>query len=337
MIPADTPDLAIVVPTKNRKATLLQMLDRLATSTPGEGVELIVVDDGSTDSSAEAVGRLTFPKGWRVEVVRRSPSGPASARNAGASVAKSSVLLFLGDDSMPTQGLVEGHIRFHRDSPERERALLGLVEPCPPLDKQALQVWLHRSGAQFGYGNLRPGIVTPTCFWTSNVSLKRSLFEEAGGFDESFPHAACEDMELGLRLGRHGMELTYSDQVVAEHFHPTNLALTLIRMRRIGLSYRRLVELAPEMPAPPRPGSRHRLKALALEAMCAVSRSRVSADGTWRFLCDQVVREAYWDEAADDALPTIGSRLARRALQCPEANPPLAVEPQPVAVLGTAQ
>lgn len=223
-------------------------------------------------------------------------------------------------------GLVEGHLRYHRASPERHRALLGLVKPCPPLNLQPLQIWLHRSGTQFGYGDLKPGIVDPTCFWTSNISVKRTLFEEVGGFDESFPHAACEDTELGFRLARVGMELTYSNKIVVEHFHPTNLALTLARMRRVGLAYRRLVELAPEMPVPPRPSFRHRLKALALEASCMVSRAQASDAGAWRFLCDQVLREAYWGDEAE-ATPQTGRRLARLALEQPEANPPLDVLP----------
>jgi GT2 family glycosyltransferase len=325
------PQLAIVIPTRNRVDTLQRTLSLLATSAAEPAVELIVVDDGSSDGSADAVEGMEFPEGWRVGVIRASAKGPAAARNAGVDAASAPIVLFLGDDSMPAEGLVDHHVRFHLSEPGPKAALLGLVEPCPPLNRSRLQVWLHGHGAQFGYASLvSRSEVSPACFWTSNVSLKRELLLAAGGFDESFRDATCEDTELGLRLGRHGMRLTYDAAPRVWHFHPTNLTLTLERMRRMGAAFRKLTELAPEMPAPRRPDTRHRLKALGLETACRVSPPRAAAGMTWRFLCDQTVREAFWNEAPTESVgPRVGGTLARLALARPEANPPLQVEPQP--------
>lgn len=322
-------DLAIVIPTRNRRETLVRMLRSLVRHGPAGGTELIVVDDGSCDGSATGARALDFPTGWRVEVVSVEPGGPAAARNAGAARARAPVLLFLGDDSMCTPGLIEEHLRFHRDLPQQEAAMLGLVEPCPPLDQVDLQRWLHTAGVQFSYGSIEPGAsVSPACFWTSNVSVKRELFLGAGGFDESFRDAACEDAELGVRLARHGMELSHRAQALALHFHPTDLALTLTRMVRVGTAFRQLTELAPEIQKPPRPRFRHRLKAAALEAECRLASSRRARERTWRFLCDQMLREAYWEaRPAGGDLPMTGSRLARMALDWPESNPPTDVEP----------
>ena len=328
------PRLAIVIPTRDRRDILLRTLAGLGKLGPEAGVELIVVDDGSSEENRSAIKAIEFPADWRVAVIEREAAGPAAARNAGVAAARAPAVLFLGDDSLPTPGLIESHLDFHARHPEPQWAMLGLVRPCPPLDRVKLQTWLHEEGTQFGYARLQPGtLVEPTCFWTSNVSVKRELLIESGGFDESFSDAACEDAELGLRLARHGMQLIYDDDALALHFHPTDLSRTLSRMARVGVAYRRLVELAPEMAAPNRPGARHRLKAAALELRCRLVPDSAADASTWRFLCDEALREAYWsaDKAPSRGDFDIGGRLARMAVGRPEANPPLYVAPAATA------
>src|SRR3712207_9116347 len=58
--------------------------------------------------------------------------------------------------------------------------------------------------------------------YTTNVSLKRSLLEEAGGFDEELPFL-YEDLDLGRRLHDLGLDLRYAPDAVAEHRHPATL------------------------------------------------------------------------------------------------------------------
>jgi hypothetical protein len=184
--------------------------------------------------------------------------------------------------------------------------------PAPPLDESEFVRWLHTDGVQFGYGALSPGEVPADCFWTANVSAKAALLREAGGFDEGFTDAACEDTELALRLARAGMRLVYDPDARAEHYHPADLATTLDRMRRVGVAYRQLVERAPEVAVPSRPSHKHRVKSMALLAAGVVGQAR---ETTWRFLCDEALREAYWGvEPGSGRRLRIGDALARAAI-----------------------
>ena len=112
--------------------------------------------------------------------------------------------------------------------------------------------WLESGGPQFSFGDLTPGEPAPahTHFYTSNVSLKRELFLEVGGFDERFRYAAVEDIEFGVRLAEAGIELVYDPTLVVLHDHPTTLAQSLERMVRVGRSASLYNAIHPERPLP---------------------------------------------------------------------------------------
>jgi len=304
--------LSVVIPSRDRERVLSETLRRLVEQLAGRPAEVIVVYDGPSGErriAAETAGSSEVP----LQVVEQPPLGPAAARNRGLELARGAACLFLGDDAWPGEGLVDRHLEFHRDHPDAGDALLGLVVPAAPLDGSPFIRWLHTDGVQFGYGGLEAGVVPATCFWTANVSAKTELLRDAGGFDEAFTDAACEDTELGLRLAHAGMRLAYDPAALAHHYHPTDLAATLDRMRRVGLAYRVLESRAPELPMPRRPGPRHRLKAAALAPLASAGLAR---ERTWRFLCDEVQREAFWGvEAGAGRRLRIGEGLARVAIR----------------------
>jgi GT2 family glycosyltransferase len=304
-------ELSIVIPSRLRERVLSETLRRLVEQAKGRPVEVIVVYDGPS-AERRIAAETTVGSGVEVRIAEQEPRGPAAARNRGLAEAAGTATLFLGDDAWPAPGLIDRHLAFHREHPEPEAALLGRVAPAPPLDRAEFVRWLHTDGVQFGYGALAPGPVPPGCFWTANVSAKTELLRAAGGFDEAFTDAACEDAELGIRLARRGMRLVYDPEALAEHYHPADLETTLDRMRRVGVAYRLLVERAPEVEVPSRPAFKHRVKAAGLLAAGAVGQARKA---TWRFLCDEALREAYWDVApASGRRLRIGDSLARAAI-----------------------
>ena len=308
-------ELSVVVPSRQRERVLEETLRRALDQARGRPVEVIVVYDGP-GSERRIAGEIAGAE-TQLRVIEQPPLGPAAARNRGLVSAEGSACLFLGDDAWPRPGLIERHLEFHRAHPADGEAMLGLVEPATPLDRSAFIRWLHRDGVQFGYGRLGIGNVPPECFWTANVSAKTALLHDAGGFDEAFTDAACEDVELGLRLAKAGMRLTYDDAAVAEHYHPTDVASTLERMRRVGRAFRLLEERAPELPMPRRPGPRHWAKAAALTPLLAIGlggeRIREAA---WRFLCDEAQREAFWGvDPLQGRRLAIGDRLAATAIR----------------------
>lgn len=308
-------ELSVVIPSREREIVLDETLRRLLDQAAELPVELIVVYDGPAEGPRSA-WRLAPGSEVPLRVAEQPAKGPAAARNRGLALARGAACLLLGDDAWAEPGLLSRHLEFHRRNPEEGEALLGLLEPAPPLDSSRFVRWLHTDGVQFGYGALRPGVVPATSFWTANVSAKTGFLRRVGGFDEAFTDAACEDTELGLRLADAGMRLNYDPRALALHYHPTDLARTLERMRRVGMGFRVLEERAPALPMPRRPGPLHRLKAAWLTGLNATAgRSASTQEATWRFLCDEAQREAFWDiEPGANRRLRIGDGLARRAI-----------------------
>jgi GT2 family glycosyltransferase len=311
-------ELSIVIPSRDRERVLSETLRRLFEQAAELPVEIIVIYDGPGAERRIATERPQG-EGPPLRVIEQEPLGPAAARNRGIDAAAGAATLFLGDDAWPATGLLRHHLDFHRARPGEADAMLGRVVPAPPLDESEFIVWLHTEGVQFGYGGLSRGEVPPTCFWTANVSAKTSLLRGAGGFDEEFTDAACEDAELGLRLASAGMRLVYEPEALAEHYHPTDLPATLGRMRRVGAAFTVLARKAPELPMPSRPAAKHRAKAAALTPLAAAGLGHAA---TWRFLCDEAQREAFWGiEPQRGRALAIGDDLARIASRRMPATP----------------
>jgi GT2 family glycosyltransferase len=111
--------------------------------------------------------------------------------------------------------------------------------------------WLENGGPQFHFGQLAAGPVdAASYFYSSHASVKRSLFERVGGFDDRFPTAAIEDIELGVRLAQAGLELDYHPELLVLHDHPTTPAQSLRRSVAVGRSAALYSRLRPDRPHP---------------------------------------------------------------------------------------
>jgi mycofactocin glycosyltransferase len=321
-------ELTVVIPTRDRRAILCETLARLAPQTRDVLFEVIVVDDGSADGTADAVRTEALRQPYPLRLIEQRAAGPATARNRALATAQAPVCLFLDDDTWPGPDLASRHRDFHLGRPEREAALLGHIELTAHPAPTRFMLWLVEG--HFDFAAIEdPENVDGTHFYTGNTSVKTDFVRMAGGFDECLhPH---EDTDLGLRLQAQGMRLTYDPQAVVHHYHPVDLPHEIERMDAIGRSLSRLVARHPEQLAARRPGPRHRLKAAALTA-CALAgvRTRRLQRETWRFLCHQATREGYWREAdgteqapaAPGERPRIGRTLARLASRDADARMP---------------
>lgn len=193
-----SPSFSVVIPTCHRDTDLARCLERLA---PGvqtlapETYEVIVSDDG-TASTAEALMRDRFPWARWVQGPRR---GPAANRNYGASIARGEWVVFTDDDCVPEPGWLAGYAGAARGD---VRALEG-------------RVFVRRAREhpfEFSPVNEKGGL-----FWSCNIAMRRTAFAEIGGFDERFPFAAMEDMDLRLRLQARGWERQFVPAAAVEH------------------------------------------------------------------------------------------------------------------------
>jgi GT2 family glycosyltransferase len=209
-------DLAIVIPTRDRWEILEETLEALDAQTE-QGFETIVAIDGTDQEVPDALSGLAH-----VRTVVQEHAGPGAARNLAVAATERPLLLFLGDDMVPAATLVARHLEHHREDPSPEVAVLGHVEWHPQVARDRVLRWLDWSSSQFdyraleGYGGQDVGFGR---LYASNVSLKRELFERAGGFDLDFGTADYEDIELGWRLHQLGLRLLYEPNAIAYHLH----------------------------------------------------------------------------------------------------------------------
>lgn len=245
-----TPELSVVVPTFQRAALLDRCLAALTAAAAGRPVEVVVVDDGSSDATPQVVaaygGRLPLT-GLR----QPANAGPAAARNRGLQACAGGLVLFVDDDVVVTPDLLSTHLRLHREAADPRLSVLGRVDWHPDLKVTPFMHWLDRSGLQFAYDTwLRPGPVDPpfAAFYTANISLSRARLEEVGGFDERFPFPAYEDMELAHRLTARGLRMEYHPEALAYHARAIDLATFRRRMAMVATSAALLRDAAPEFP-----------------------------------------------------------------------------------------
>jgi GT2 family glycosyltransferase/SAM-dependent methyltransferase len=206
-------DLAVVIPTRDRWDILQRTLDSLRTQT-ASGFETVVVVDGTDQKPPDLPG---------VKVIVKEHGGPGAARNAGVAATDRALVLFLGDDMIPEPDLIAHHVDRHRASPESQTAVLGHAGWHPEAGSGPIHKWMDRSSTQFDYQNITTEDAGWGRFYSCNVSLKRSLFVEAGGFDEDFVYY-YEDLDFAYRLHENGMRLLYEPRAHTLHLHAYDLA-----------------------------------------------------------------------------------------------------------------
>jgi len=177
---------SVVIPTCNRPQFLAECLKRLnpeKQTIRGDYYEVIVSDDGDLD---QQVGQMIAEKFHGVRWSEGPRRGPAANRNNGASQATGNVVVFLDDDCLPDEGLLEGYQTAFRQNPK-----LSAAEGKIVTDREARRL-----------DEVAPVNVTGGLFWSCNVAVRKSVFDRMGGFDERFPYAVMEDVELRCRLRR---------------------------------------------------------------------------------------------------------------------------------------
>ena len=188
------PSLSVVIPTYERRDAVCDVVRALCRTEFAGVVELIVVIDGSTDGTAEAVAAIDcrFP----VKIVEQSNGGAASARNRGAAIAENDVILFLDDDMIADPALLDEHARLHQAGAD---AVIGDT----PIHPDSPAGFLPQSVARWIASTSVKSPLVPFDVFSGQLSVRRSVFDELGGFDTAFTSAAAfgnEDADLGVRL-----------------------------------------------------------------------------------------------------------------------------------------
>jgi len=197
------PSVSVIIPAHNAASFITEAVNSaLAQSYPHK--EVVVVDDGSTDGTWQVLAGFD----GRIRALRQDNAGPAVARNRGVQAASGDLLAFLDADDLWLPDKLRQQVRCLAEYPDcrlvfhnwhvvqfgsgEEAALLEQVRaadaaPLPDYRPRPLG-WLYNE------------LLLDSVFCTDAVMMRRVLFEEAGGFDESLPQG--QDYDLWLRLSR---------------------------------------------------------------------------------------------------------------------------------------
>jgi glycosyltransferase involved in cell wall biosynthesis len=180
------PRASVIVPVRNAAAFIPDQLEALRAQAARNALDVVVVDDASTDDTAEVVARWIAKEGsGRFRLVRRPVrGGPNAARNVGIGAAASDFLLFCDGDDIVADGW-SGALLAARD----DGAILCGALDCMSVDASPTEWALPpvESGSQYAYGG--------------NMAVTRSIVDRLGGFDENILSGGSE-LDFALRAAR---------------------------------------------------------------------------------------------------------------------------------------
>jgi GT2 family glycosyltransferase len=197
--------IAVIIPVYNGARYLRVCLDDLKRSTMAPH-QTIVVDDGSTDDSvkvAQEFGATVISTGGRM--------GPAHARNLGAKIANTDILYFIDSDVCVSPETIEQVVSHFEESPTVD-ALIGSYDDTPHCKdflsqyKNLMHCFVHQNGRR-----------QACTFWSGCGAIRKSVFVEHSGFDESYGRPAIEDIELGYRLSRAKRKVILDPDIRVKH------------------------------------------------------------------------------------------------------------------------
>jgi glycosyltransferase involved in cell wall biosynthesis len=205
-----SPELSLIVPAYNAEETLAQCLDYIFAQA-GDDVEVIVVDDGSTDSTREIAAR--YPAKL---IVLPENLGAAAARNRGVESACGQVLFFLDADVALCEGaLMRGRAAIEEPGVD---AVIGSYDDEPAARTVVSQ--FKNLAHHYFHQCAGPEVNT---FWGACGLIKRAKLLSLGGFDESYRQ--LEDVELGYRLANRGARIRLDRHLQVKHLKHWTLPL----------------------------------------------------------------------------------------------------------------
>lgn len=198
MADASRPLISVVVPTRDRLELLRRCLDRLAPGVQtldGEQYEVIVTDDGNSDSARL---ELAATHAW-VRVINGPRHGPAANRNAGARAAHGNWIAFTDDDTEPSAQWLSAFMNARTEG---------------------VRVYEGRTTCDGGFGSPlfhAPENLTGGKLWSCNIFISADAFVKVGGFDEAFRYPHMEDQDLRLRLHAAGERILFVREAIVNH------------------------------------------------------------------------------------------------------------------------
>ena len=206
-----SPAVSVIMPTYNRASYVGEAIEQLLDlDGPEGGFEIVVVDDGSRDTTPDVLA--SYAGNPNVRVLRRVNGGPAAARNTGIAASRGSVLAFTDDDCRP----IKQWLSYLLAALESSSAAGVGGRTIPATTDSLVSRFVarrHVSELPVSYDGAVRWVVT------CNAAFRREALEAVDGFDESYPVPGGEDTDLCARLLRAGYKLDVAPDALVRHDH----------------------------------------------------------------------------------------------------------------------
>lgn len=225
--------VSIVIPAYNAQKIISKTIEACLQQNYSNEYEVIVVDDGSTDDTADII------KKYPVKYIYQNNSGPAAARNTGWKAASGEIICFIDSDCIPEKNWVEKIVKRYTSD-----EIGGVGGSYDIINKDSLLArCIHE---EIGQRHITTSGETDY-LGSFNLSYRKKVLEKMGGFNESFKHASGEDNDLSYRVKKAGYKLIFDKDIKVSHHHQTNFLKYLKEQYRHGYWRMKLYRLHPDM------------------------------------------------------------------------------------------
>jgi glycosyltransferase involved in cell wall biosynthesis len=197
--------ISVIIPVHNGGSSFCFCLSSISTS-QNKPIETIVVADGDADNSWQVATE------WGAKVIKvKQKGGPAQARNLGAAVAQGDILFFVDADvAIAPDTINRVKLAFEEDA--NLAALIGSYDDAPGASnflsqyKNLFHHYTHQNANEDAF-----------TFWGACGAIRREIFLDMSGFDESYRRPCVEDIELGYRLKAAGYTIRLDKALQVKH------------------------------------------------------------------------------------------------------------------------
>jgi glycosyltransferase involved in cell wall biosynthesis len=226
--------VSVVIPAYNAQRTIGEAVAHSLSQTRGSlQVELIVVDDGSTDDTA------AIAENAGAAVIRQENAGPAAARNRGWQSASGTFICFTDSDCIPAADWMENLLDGFTN--QQVGAVAGSYDIAN--SSSWLARWVQQEIME-RHKRMPPFV---RAFGSYNVAIPRHVLQATGGFDSSYRRASGEDNDLSYKIIKQGYRIAFRPQAKVAHYHPDKLWTYLKEQYRHGFWRAKLYKDHPDM------------------------------------------------------------------------------------------
>lgn len=224
------PSVSVVVPAYNAESTIADCITALINQDFPEPFEVLVIDDGSTDRTAD------LAQGVGARVLRRTRGRPAAARNTGINAAQGDIICFTDADCIPRADWLR-EITAPFSDPSVAACKGSYATRQPQLVARFVQFEYEDK-----YDLLRKQ-ESIDFIDTYSAAYRRRVLLDNGGFDERFDY--LEDQELSFRLAERGSRMVFQEPAIVEHLHADTVGAYMRKKATIGYWKAQVVRLHP--------------------------------------------------------------------------------------------